>query len=160
MNKAYIIAFLVIGVALGFTMWSFGNSMTPYVDIQTALKSDTTVQVRGKILRDGSSPAPYFDGKALRFWIEDDKKSRIEVIYSGGKPDSFDTAPETAAHGMARRNPDGSMAFLSDKLIVKCPSKYDDNGKKALKPASTSPLSHSVGEGSGVRATNPTVGGV
>jgi hypothetical protein len=38
-KKAYIIAFLVIGVAAGFTLWAFSGSMTPYVDIATARRS-------------------------------------------------------------------------------------------------------------------------
>jgi cytochrome c-type biogenesis protein CcmE len=124
-----LIAFLVIGIAVGFTMWAFSSSMTPYVDIKTALRSDTPVQVRGRILHDGPDrPKPFYDDhiKALRFWIEDQNKSQIEVVYHGAKPDSFDTAPETAAHGVARKNPDGTLTFVSDSLVVKCPSKYDD----------------------------------
>ena len=130
MNKVYIAALFIIGIAVGFTMWAFTNSVTPYVDVQTALKSDKTVQVRGKILHkpvDGLRE-PYFDQtlKALRFWVEDDKKQRIEVVYRGAKPDAFDTAPETAATGSCRHQKDGTTYFDSDSIVVKCPSKYDD----------------------------------
>ena len=48
MNKAYIIGLLVISVAMGFTLWSFKDTMTPYTDIAGARKFDATVQVRGK----------------------------------------------------------------------------------------------------------------
>jgi cytochrome c-type biogenesis protein CcmE len=121
MKTAYIIAALVISIALGFTMWAFSSSITPYVNIKQARQSSVPVQVRGKILRDKKF-TPYYDSKenALRFWIEDENKEQIEVVYKGGKPEAFDTAPETAAHGMVR---DGKL--YSDKLVVKCPSKYE-----------------------------------
>ena len=129
MNKAHIVALFIIGIAVGFTMWAFTNSVTPYVDVQTALKSDKTVQVRGKIIHKSTEvKEPYFDQKlkALRFWIEDDKKQRIEVVYRGAKPDAFDTALETAATGSCRHQKDGTTFFDSDSIVVKCPSKYDD----------------------------------
>lgn len=129
MNRAYIIAFMIIGIAAGFTMWAFSSSMTPYVDIAGALTHESAVQVRGKILHDSpDAPKPFYDSKikALRFWIEDEKKRRIEVVYRGAKPDAFDTAPETAAHGIVRKDANGVIVFDSDSLVVKCPSKYDD----------------------------------
>lgn len=121
MKTAYIIAALIISTALGFTMWAFSSSMTPYVNIKQARESSTTVQVRGKILRDATH-TPFYDTKenALRFWIEDANKEQIEVVYKGAKPEAFDTAPETAAHGLVR---DGKL--YSDNLVVKCPSKYE-----------------------------------
>lgn len=132
MKQAYIIGILVIGLALGFTLWAFSSSMTPYVTVAVAKQSDTPVQVRGNILRD-KEHTPFYDKEhnALRFWIEDSKGERIEVIYKGGKPDAFDEADETAAHGMVK---DG--IFYSDKLIVKCPSKYDEGNK--AKPGAAS----------------------
>ena len=134
MNKAYIIGLLVISVAMGFTLWSFKDTMTPYTDIAGARKSDASVQVRGTILHD---TARYDDQiHALRFAIQDEKGVKIDVIYHGAKPDSFDTAKETAAHGMIGKDRTGREVFLSDALIVKCPSKYDDNKTPYKKTAS------------------------
>ncbi|MCS6777034.1 MAG: cytochrome c maturation protein CcmE [Chloroherpetonaceae bacterium] len=123
MKQAYIIGLLVIGLALGFTLWAFSSAMTPYVTIAVARQSETPVQVRGKILRDAQHQ-PHYDrvNNALRFWIEDPKGDRIEVVYKGGKPEAFDEATETAAHGIVRNG-----IFYSDKLVVKCPSKYEGN---------------------------------
>jgi len=130
MKTAYILAALVISIAVGFTMWAFSSAMTPYVNIAQARNMGTAVQVRGKILRD-STHVPQYDPqeKALRFWIEDDKKEQIEVIYKGAKPEAFDTAPETAARGMVRDD-----KLYSDNLVVKCPSKYE-GGKNPYEKA-------------------------
>ena len=126
MNKAYVIAFVVIGLAVGFTMWSFSSSLTPYVDVKTARKMNTPVQVRGIILRDSAHPIVRDPAhNTLRFWIKDPNKEEIEVVYYGAKPDAFDTAPGTAAHGYVRKE-DGRDVFVSDSLVVQCPSKYND----------------------------------
>ncbi len=135
MNKAYIVAFLVIGIAMGFTMWAFSSAMTPYVDIKTARQSATPVQVKGKILHETA----YWDQKdnVLRFKIEDKNHEQIEIVYKGPKPDAFDTAPETAADGVVQKGADGREVFVSSRMVVKCPSKYDDSKKAAPSTAST-----------------------
>ena len=133
MKTAYIIAALVISIALGFTMWAFSSAMTPYVTITQARKIGTAVQVRGKIIRDATHVPQYdINEKALRFWIEDANKDRIEVIYKGAKPEAFDTAPETAARGVIR-----DAKLYSDSLVVKCPSKYESNESPYNKKATS-----------------------
>ena len=127
MNKAYIFAFFVISLALGFSLYAFSSSMTPYVDIRTARQSNTPVQVKGVILHD----TVRYDSErgALRFQIQDTNKDRIEIVYLGAKPDAFDTAPETAATGNIEKDKDGREVFISKSMVVKCPSKYDDKEK-------------------------------
>jgi cytochrome c-type biogenesis protein CcmE len=119
MNRAYLVGIPVILVAIGFTVWAFSASATPYVDIRTAKQSGSPVQVRGKILHETA----HYDTSmgALCFMIRDKNGEQIEVVYHGARPDAFDTAPETAAHGVVRNG-----VFESDSMVVKCPSKYDD----------------------------------
>ena len=135
MKKAYIIAFLVVGIAMGFTLWAFSSAMTPYVDIKTARESRAPVQVKGKILHQDVK----WDERAnvLRFRIEDKNHDRIEVVYRGPKPEAFDTAPETAANGVVRKDADGHEIFASSSMVVKCPSKYDDTKKAPKQAAAT-----------------------
>ena len=131
MNKSYLAAAIVIVIALGFTGWAFSSSMTTSVSIREARTSERPVQVWGKILRSAPGvPAPFYDAnlKAQRFWIEDKNHERIEVQYHGAKPEAFDTAPETSATGIVRKDAENSSrdVLVSDNLVVKCPSKYDD----------------------------------
>ena len=137
MNKsAYIIAFVVIGVALGFTLWSFSSGLTPYVNVGAARKTGAPVQIRGLILRDPGHPVVRDSRRhALRFWIKDANKEEIEVVYYGAKPDAFDSAPGTAAHGYVRKE-NGRDIFVSDNLIVQCPSKYNDESSIYKRAAS------------------------
>ena len=96
------------------------------MDVKTARTLRNAVQIRGLILRDNAHPIVR-DSKrnALRFFIKDVNKEEIEVVYYGAKPDAFDTAPGTAAHGYVRKE-GGRDIFVSDSLVVQCPSKYND----------------------------------
>lgn len=122
-----IIAALIISIAIGFTLWAFTSSMTPYVDIATAMRSTSPVQVRGKILHQTVQWNAQL--KALTFLLQDPHNQTIEVVYKGPKPESFDTAPETAVTGTVQTMPDGQRVFVSTSMVVKCPSKYDDSRK-------------------------------
>ncbi len=126
MKIATIVTLLVISIAMGFTLWAFSSSMTPYVNIQTALKSAGDVQVRGKILHNTVQWNSQL--KALTFTLLDPHNQSIEVVYKGPKPESFDTAPETAVTGSIQ-NLNGKRVFVSTSMVVKCPSKYDDSKK-------------------------------
>lgn len=133
MNKAVLIGLLIVSGAMGFTLWAFSSSMTPYVDIHQAEQMGTRVQVRGKILHNTAHWS--FSKHTLNFMLQDSHKDEIEVVYHGPKPESFDTAPETAATGIVQKQPDGTLVLESSSMVVKCPSKYDDETKSALRGA-------------------------
>ncbi|MDE2126805.1 MAG: cytochrome c maturation protein CcmE [Armatimonadetes bacterium] len=120
-----VIAALLITAALGLTFWAFASAMTPYVDIQQAERLGSSCQVRGKILHN----TVVYDTVAnvLRFRLQDEHNQQIEVVYHGAKPESFDTAPETAVEGYVVRAPNGTVSLQSDTMTIKCPSKYSDN---------------------------------
>jgi cytochrome c-type biogenesis protein CcmE len=128
MKKAYLIGIVIISIAAGFTLWAFSSAMSPYVDLKTARATGSAVQLRGIILRDPDHAA-YYDTRqnALRFWIKDKNDERIEVVYHGAKPDAFDEASGTAAHGMIHKDVDGQEVFVSDSMVIQCPSKYSDS---------------------------------
>lgn len=126
MKKAYFIGFLVISLALGFTLWAFSSSMSPFVDVKTARKSSGTVQLRGLIVKDEVHPAHWdASSSAFRFWIMDKNNEICEVVYHGAKPDAFDAAKGLSASGSMTRDASGKEFFNSDSLSVQCPSKYD-----------------------------------
>ncbi len=126
LKKAYVFGLLVISLALGFSLWAFTNSLSPFVDIKTARAADGPVQVRGLIVKDAEHAA-YYDpaSKAFRFWIVDKNKDICQVVYHGAKPDAFDAAPGLSASGVMARDASGHEFFNSDSLSVQCPSKYN-----------------------------------
>ena len=114
------ILFVIIALAfLGYVGYSFMDSVTPYVGIAEAESSKSNVQVKGLLAK--SAPAPAMDGDDFVFTLEDEADGKtMEVRYHGQKPDQFDQAHHIVAIG----HYDGTV-FQADKLLIKCPSKYE-----------------------------------
>ena len=117
----------VLGVALliafaGFSAQSFNDALTPYVSYEQARSfgEERTVQVAGA-LSAGSSA--YDDvAQALHFTLlEEGTGEKLPVRYEGLKPANFEEAISIVAIG--RYDAAGDQ-FHADKLLVKCPSKY------------------------------------
>ena len=118
MKKAYLVGagLLLVFLVLGLT--TFSKTMTPYVTFQEAQASSGTVQVMGGLQKGTSS----YDTatKTLRFKLVDPKTNEVlPVSYSDVKPANFEDAVSIVAIGRYREN-----AFHAEKLLVKCPSKY------------------------------------
>ena len=115
----------MIGVALlvafaGFSLSSFRQNLTPYVSYQQAREVERPVQVAGA-LEQGSSG--YDDATtSLLFTLRDpESQATLRVRYEGVKPANFEDAISIVAIGSYNR---GSEEFEAQKLLVKCPSKY------------------------------------
>jgi cytochrome c-type biogenesis protein CcmE len=131
MKKAYWIGAVVVLGFLVLGLSTFTKSMTPYVSFDEARSSGRTVQVMGA-LEKGTSRYD-IASKTLHFNLVDPKtKAALEVTYRDVKPANFEEAVSIVAIG---RYQDG--AFRAEKLLVKCPSKYQGEevekqyGKKA-----------------------------
>lgn len=116
----YGVGALLLVVFAGFSYSEFKDSLTPYVPYEVALKSERTVQVAGG-LEPGSSS---YDSEAelLYFTLVDEETSEtLRVHYEGVKPANFEDAISIVAIG--QYDPE-SEEFAANKLLVKCPSKY------------------------------------
>lgn len=122
MKQRHIIGLLIIIIFIAYSAVTFNSSLTPYVTFEQAKKTSGSVQVRG-ILAEG--PVISLDGgKKLRFVLQDESGATVPVIYSGSKPDNFEQATSIVAIGKYRDD-----QFLAEKLLVKCPSKYQGSVK-------------------------------
>jgi cytochrome c-type biogenesis protein CcmE len=118
MKRAYwagavlVLGFLVLGLS------TFSRSMTPYVSFAEAKAAPRTVQVMGA-LEKGTSR---YDAasKTLHFTLLDmNTKEPIAVSYTDVKPANFEDAVSIVAIGRYENG-----VFAAEKLLVKCPSKY------------------------------------
>ena len=121
MNRQILLAVL-IAAFIGYAGVTLSESVTPYVSIAEAVASTSTVQVKG--LLDEQAPAPAQVDDEFRFVLKDEDDGRtMPVKYAGTKPDRF----EEAYHIVAIGKFDGSDgAFHANKLLIKCPSKYEN----------------------------------
>ncbi|MEP6756078.1 MAG: cytochrome c maturation protein CcmE [Chthonomonadales bacterium] len=128
MKPAYWIAFLVVGACMFISLYAFSDAMAQHTTISQAVaKPGVMLQVPGKIIKE---TVQYDSLKGrLQFNISEpnDPTKVMTIVYSEPKPENFDAATSVEAVGEYR---DG--AFHAKNLLVKCPSKYNDD-----KPAKT-----------------------
>lgn len=116
----YVVGTVLLLVFAGFSFSEFKGSLTPYVSYEAALKAQRTVQVAG-----GLEPGTFFyddEGESLHFTLVDPETSdTIRVRYEGIKPANFEDAVSIVAIGCYDAT---ASEFDAEKLLVKCPSKY------------------------------------
>jgi cytochrome c-type biogenesis protein CcmE len=117
---SYGLGVLMLLAFAGFSLSSFRQSLTPYVSYRDARTGERIVQVAGA-LEKGSS-AYEAKSSSLFFTLQDPKSHEtMRVRYEGVKPGNFEDAISIVAIG---RYDDQKQQFEAQKLLVKCPSKY------------------------------------
>lgn len=123
MKIKYVIGTIIIVVFIIWAGISFNKTLTPYVSLADAKKTQSIVQVKGKRIDDGTIDMVK---NLFIFTMEDDRGERIEVVYDGAKPGNFEQATEVVCIGQYKNG-----KFYAKELLVKCPSKYIEEGVKA-----------------------------
>ena len=121
MKKSYIIGSIVIIACIALGAAGFKSMLVPYVTVSEAIKSDSVVPVKGALDKHSIG----FDKLGrLNFNIRGEDGREMKVIYAGSKPGNLEQASHVVAVGTYRK-----AAFHAEKLIVKCPSKYQGETK-------------------------------
>ena len=122
MKPAVWVGVAVIVAALAFGSRAFVANLTPYITFEQAREAKGQVQIVGKLVKNSTA----YENKTLLFQIVDDKNDKMPVAYDDVRPPNFEMATQITAIGAF----DGET-FRAEKLLVKCPSKYqgDENGK-------------------------------
>jgi cytochrome c-type biogenesis protein CcmE len=119
-HRLYLLGALLLLVFAGFSLTSFRDALTPYVSYQQARDANRVVQVAGA-LQKGSSAFESADSSML-FTLRDPKShDTVRVRYHGLRPANFEDAISIVAIG---RYDAQAKEFAANKLLVKCPSKY------------------------------------
>jgi cytochrome c-type biogenesis protein CcmE len=117
MKKGYWIAAVLTLAFVGFGLTAFQKTLTPYLSFEEATKSKGVVQVMGAL--DKQSDRYDTSREELSFELLDPQGHRMPVMYRGIRPGNFKDAISIVAIGRYR---DGRIE--AEKLLVKCPSKY------------------------------------
>ncbi len=125
----------VVGLAaiVGFVAFgagAFKSNLTPYVSFQQARATKDAVQVAGKLVP-GSDVFEEASSRLL-FTLTDDKGDTMRVAYKGIKPGNFREAKQVVAIGRYRHG-----TLEAEKLLVKCPSKYQGVEEKEYHSSSS-----------------------
>jgi cytochrome c-type biogenesis protein CcmE len=119
-NRMYVFGGLLLAAFAGFSFTAFKESMTPYVSYEKAREGTRIVQVAGALAKGSSS----YQGstESLLFTLQEpETKEAMRVRYKGIKPANFEEAISIVAIG---RYDEKAKEFEAEKLLVKCPSKY------------------------------------
>ena len=123
MNKNKIILVVLIIAFIIIAIFSMRGVLTPYVSFNKAMETGSYVQVIGKLKKD--TPIKYYEGY-FTFSFKDDQGTEMDVSYSGVKPLNFEHATQIVALGTYNAE---KKTFESDKILIKCPSKYVKENK-------------------------------
>lgn len=119
-NRFYMLGGLLLLAFAGFSFSSFKQTLTPYVSYRQAQEANRIVQVAGG-LQKGSSKYVAAE-ESLYFTIQEpESRDTLRVRYKGLKPANFEDAISIVAIG---QYDESTEEFAADKLLVKCPSKY------------------------------------
>ncbi len=123
MKVKAIIGSVIILAAMAWGISSFLGTTVQYVSIAEARTADRTVQVLGKI---DTEQVKYNSAESrLEFAIYDPQAANkvnaesMHIVYYGTVPGNFDQATSVVCKGVNKEE-----GFVADKLLVKCPSKY------------------------------------
>jgi cytochrome c-type biogenesis protein CcmE len=119
-TRLYLIGGVLLVAFAGFSLSSFRQTLTPYVSYEQARSVDRPVQVAGALDKGSNS---YDEASmSLSFTLRDPKtQEALRVRYHGLRPANFEDAISIVAIGTYDASHE---EFAADKLLVKCPSKY------------------------------------
>lgn len=129
MKAKYIIGGVIIVLFMVWGGAAFLKTTVQYVSIDAARSTARKVQVMGKI--DFDKVSYNIDASRLEFTIYDaeapDKSTAVtmNVVYYGIVPGNFDQATSVVLKGRSE-----GETFVADKMLVKCPSKYQGEASK------------------------------
>jgi cytochrome c-type biogenesis protein CcmE len=119
-NRLYLLGGLLLVAFAAFSLAAFKDTLTPYVSYAEAREARRMVQVAGA-LEKGSS-AYVSEQDSLLFTLQDpESRETMRVRYKGLKPANFEEAISIVAIGHFDT---AAREFQAEKLLVKCPSKY------------------------------------
>jgi cytochrome c-type biogenesis protein CcmE len=123
-NKKIII-FIVALVLLVISILSLSDNLfSPYVTFQYAEQHPGKyVQLIGR--RDKETEVKH-DASGFSFTLSDDKGNKLNAFNNGVKPANFEHTEQVVVLG---RFSSEKKIFEADKVLVKCPSKYQKEKK-------------------------------
>lgn len=125
-NPRFVLGIVLLVVFGGLAFLNFSRTMAPYVGFPEARAATGAVQVAG--FPDHGQAAFDPASGTFRFSMDDGEGDVLRVSYAGVKPGNFDQAEKVVVVG---RYADGVLD--ASQILVKCPSKYDDESSQPYK---------------------------
>ncbi|MCZ4244451.1 cytochrome c maturation protein CcmE [Pedobacter punctiformis] len=122
MKKSAIIGLITIAISVGI-LFSLNANTDTYSNFTQASQSNKEEHVMGYWEK---SQGMYYDAvkdaNHFSFHMKDEKGEVRKVVYSGTKPQDFERSEKLVLIGKMDKD-----TFYASKILMKCPSKYNDN---------------------------------
>jgi cytochrome c-type biogenesis protein CcmE len=135
MKISHIVLLVIIAIVIAVVVSMVGNT-SKYVDFAEAQEiaandKDAKIHVVGQLKKDSEGKIigmvydPAVNANLTRFILIDDKGREEEVIYKEPKPTDIEKSEKVVVIGGFV-----NQQFVVDKVILKCPSKYEEKQLK------------------------------
>ena len=134
MKKTHIIGIIIIALSIGMILSTFSDSST-YASFTEALEApQKEFHVVGQLNKDKELEYnPEENVNRFAFYLVDREGTEKKVIFKGTKPQDFERSEQVVITGKMKED-----AFMADKILMKCPSKYND-GSEAMQEFNAEP---------------------
>lgn len=130
MKTSHIIGIIIIAAAIGIIISTAGDASS-YVTFDEAYTmassgNANSIHVVGELKKDnqgqitGIHPTP--DKLSFTFIMVDENKKEQKVFYNEPMPPDFQRSEKVVVIGSYQND-----LFVADKILMKCPSKYQEN---------------------------------
>jgi cytochrome c-type biogenesis protein CcmE len=130
MKKSHILALVVVAIGVAIVMTTLGDASS-YVSFGEAWDmaqsgSDKKIHVVGELKKGAGGEilglTPSEDKLSFEFVMVDDKGEERKVFYAEPVPPDFTRSEQVVVIGNFRQG----ETFVADKILMKCPSKYQE----------------------------------
>jgi len=134
-KRTHLVGIIIIAVAIAVIIGTIQDSST-YASFSEARDNpDIEFHVIGELNKDKELKYdPEVNANLFSFFIIDKKGEEQKVIFNGAKPQDFERSEQIVL--MGKMNDD---VFLCTKILMKCPSKYNDGKEEVIVTAIDSP---------------------
>jgi len=116
----HIAGIAIILVAVLYGAFGFQNGFRSYTQsVDEAVNATRSVQLAGFL----GSTGEYDQAGRFTFMLQDENGKLLKIISNEPRPANFEHAISIVAIG---RYDGAEQAFMAEKLLVKCPSKYQE----------------------------------
>lgn len=122
MKKSAIVGLITIALCVGFLI-SLNADTDSYSNFKQAAASEKEEHVMGYWEKEkGMYYDAVKDANHFAFHMRDEKDVVKQVVYNGSKPQDFEKSEKLVLVGRMKGD-----TFYASKILMKCPSKYNDN---------------------------------
>ena len=126
-NRKSLFTIIAATLAMGFVVMAFVASASPYGNVSDAIRGgNDRLHVAGDVVE--GTLTRDLNQNQLRLTLKDEKGETMDVVHTGEMPSNLGEVKKVVVVGKMEGG-----KFQSKQMLVKCPSKYEDEKAQKAK---------------------------